>query len=120
MLLELRDLEIHYPGRPALGPYSLSLAAGQTLGLLGPSGAGKSTLARCIAGRESYQQGQLKLDANPQLVPQEPSESLNPLLSLAPNQGCKGVILAHSANAHRLPCPEAEIDIDIPADYTRL
>ena len=43
-----------------------------------------------------------------------------PLLALAPNQGCKGVILAHTAEAHRLPCPEAEIDIDTPADYARL
>ena len=50
VLLDLRDLEIHYPGRPALGPYSLSLAAGQTLGLAGESGAGKSTLLRALAG----------------------------------------------------------------------
>jgi len=40
-----------------------------------------------------------------------------PLNNLPPNQGCKGVILSHDHQALRLPCPEAEIDIDTPSDY---
>jgi molybdenum cofactor cytidylyltransferase len=42
------------------------------------------------------------------------------LLALAPEQGCKGVILAHGERAMRIACPEAETDIDTPVDYQRL
>lgn len=39
------------------------------------------------------------------------------LAALAPNQGCKGVIQANLNNTLQLACPEAEADIDTPADY---
>jgi len=42
------------------------------------------------------------------------------LLKLRPQQGCKGVILAHEAAVLRISCPEAEADIDTPVDYQRL
>lgn len=43
------------------------------------------------------------------------------LQSLAPNQGCKGVILARIGDeVHCMNCPEAEVDLDTPADVERL
>ncbi len=42
------------------------------------------------------------------------------LLALKPQQGCKGVILSHPDHAFHLDCPEAEIDIDTPQDYSSL
>lgn len=42
------------------------------------------------------------------------------LLALEPSQGCKGVILKYSDHALRLNCPEAEMDIDTPEDYSRV
>lgn len=42
------------------------------------------------------------------------------LLALEPSQGCKGVILKHTDHALRLDCPEAEMDIDTPEDYSRV
>jgi molybdenum cofactor cytidylyltransferase len=42
------------------------------------------------------------------------------LLALAPDKGCKGVIMAHRDLTHCVPCPEAETDVDTPADYERL
>ena len=42
------------------------------------------------------------------------------LLALPADQGCKGVILKNEGRALRVPCPEAEADIDTPADYCRL
>lgn len=42
------------------------------------------------------------------------------LLALAPDQGCKGVILRNGDQALRIDCPEAEADIDTPDDYGRL
>lgn len=42
------------------------------------------------------------------------------LMALPPDRGCKGVILRHLESAHRIPCPEAEADLDTPADYQRI
>ena len=42
------------------------------------------------------------------------------LQELAPQQGCKGVILKNGEAVLRIPCPEAEADIDTPQDYARL
>ncbi len=46
-------------------------------------------------------------------------EYFEPLMALTPAQGCKGIILAHEGDALRLPCPEAEADVDTPVDYAR-
>ncbi|GGE76765.1 ABC transporter ATP-binding protein [Massilia psychrophila] len=43
--------------RPALSNVSLSLQAGQTLGLVGPTGAGKSTLLRVLLRQATPQRG---------------------------------------------------------------
>ncbi|MGC4054864.1 MAG: nucleotidyltransferase family protein [Paludibaculum sp.] len=40
--------------------------------------------------------------------------------ALRPQQGCKGLILAHAEEAHLVDCPQAEFDIDTPEDYNRL
>lgn len=42
------------------------------------------------------------------------------LLELAPEQGCKGVILKNAEAALRIDCPQAEADVDTRADYERL
>jgi iron(III) transport system ATP-binding protein len=50
---------------PAVNQVSLSLQAGDILGLLGPSGCGKTTLLRLIAGFEPVQSGSIVLAGQP-------------------------------------------------------
>ena len=47
-LLEIRDLVAGYRA-PVVGPFSLTVRPGETIGLAGPNGSGKSTLLRAIA-----------------------------------------------------------------------
>lgn len=49
-MIELRDVEVRYNGRPAVSIETLSVHAGSWLGLVGPNGAGKSSLLNAIAG----------------------------------------------------------------------
>lgn len=50
-MIDVRDLRFAYPdGRVALDRFSLSVAAGESVGLIGPNGAGKTTLFLCLCG----------------------------------------------------------------------
>jgi ABC-type glutathione transport system ATPase component len=46
----------------ALNGVDLQIERGQTIGLMGPSGCGKSTLARCIAGLDTLDAGEIRFD----------------------------------------------------------
>ena len=98
-LLELRDVEVEYrragqaPVRAVAGA-SLSVDAGQVVGLVGETGCGKSTLARAAVGLQATTAGSVwfegrklaalgrrarsRRDAHLQMVFQNPFSSLNP------------------------------------------
>lgn len=98
-LLELRDVEVEYrragrsPVRAVAGA-SLSVEAGQVVGLVGETGCGKSTLARAAVGlvaptagsvwfegrqvRPLGRRARSRSDARLQMVFQNPFSSLNP------------------------------------------
>jgi len=42
------------------------------------------------------------------------------LTALLPTEGCKAVILANLEQSIRIGCPEAETDLDTPADYNSI
>jgi len=54
-----------YAGRPALGPVTLDIPAGQTTVLIGPSGCGKSTLLRLLIGLIEPDAGTVVFDGTP-------------------------------------------------------
>lgn len=103
-LLEVRDLRMHFPVREglllraskfnrAVDGVSLSIAPGETLGLVGESGCGKSTLGRCISRLYTPTAGSIVFEGQDithlkgrallpyrqhiQMIFQDPMESLN-------------------------------------------
>jgi ribose transport system ATP-binding protein len=61
-LLTLRAISKHYPGVAALRDVSLSISAGEVLGLVGENGAGKSTLMKILGGVIEPSAGSIRLD----------------------------------------------------------
>ncbi|MEM1058696.1 MAG: ATP-binding cassette domain-containing protein [Verrucomicrobiota bacterium] len=57
LLLQVNDL-----ARFTVCDLSLTVAAGESLGIYGPSGGGKTTLLRCLAGLELPDHGEVRLD----------------------------------------------------------
>ncbi|MET9521975.1 ABC transporter ATP-binding protein [Streptomyces coeruleorubidus] len=65
-MLELRSINAGYTRKaPVVRDVSLTVAAGEAVGLLGPSGCGKSTLARVAALLHRPDSGTLLLDGEP-------------------------------------------------------
>jgi oligopeptide transport system ATP-binding protein len=135
-LLELRDVQTHFPVEAgflrrrqvgtvkAVDGVSLAIAPGEVVGLVGESGCGKSTLARTIlqlvpttggsvifAGRNLTTATAAEIKTarrGMQMVFQDPFASLNPRMTV-------GDTLAEPLRVHRV-VPEAEI----PARVARL
>ena len=113
-LLEAEGLSRHFPLRRSLGDWarrapdrvlravdgvSLTVRAGETVGLVGESGSGKTTLGRMLAGLDRPSAGRLKLEGREvatmarsdrasvfrtvQMVFQDPFASLDPRQSVA-------------------------------------
>jgi branched-chain amino acid transport system ATP-binding protein len=64
-LLEVDNLSKRFGGFVALENISLSVPAGERLGLIGPNGSGKSTLVNCICGTLRNEQGSVRFDGHP-------------------------------------------------------
>ena len=80
-LLELRDVQKDFGRKRALDGVSLTVGAGEIVGLVGESGSGKSTLGRIAAGLTSHQGERIVHTTAPipvQVVFQNPDASLNP------------------------------------------
>jgi peptide/nickel transport system ATP-binding protein/oligopeptide transport system ATP-binding protein len=107
VLLEVRNVSRRYAVRggvlgtvrrtvTAVEDVDLTVARGETVGLVGESGCGKSTLARCVAGLERPSHGRVLYDGRDvsdpevrdklprlvQMIFQDPYSSLNPRRSI--------------------------------------
>jgi ABC-type oligopeptide transport system ATPase subunit len=122
-LLEVRDLSVIYRGRgrrkdkAALDAVSVSVSAGETLGLVGESGSGKSTLGNCVLGLVQPAQGtiafegrditrlshrdRLPLSTDIQAVFQDPYSSFNPHRTIEQTVGETLVTLPGLSRAER-------------------
>jgi branched-chain amino acid transport system ATP-binding protein len=63
-VLEVSDLTTNYGSISALRSVSLTVRAGEVIGLVGPNGAGKTTLVSTIAGLLSPASGRVTLDGD--------------------------------------------------------
>ena len=61
-LLEVRDLTVCHGQLEAVRDVSLSVSAGEVVGIIGANGAGKSTLLRTIAGLHQPAAGTVVFD----------------------------------------------------------
>ena len=64
-MLDVQSLTAMYRERVALADVSLTVGAGELVGVLGPNGAGKSTLFKAILGLIPLQQGEVLYDGHP-------------------------------------------------------
>jgi branched-chain amino acid transport system ATP-binding protein len=61
-LIDARSVSIHFGGVAALKDVSVSVAAGEAVGLVGPNGAGKTTLFNCMCGQLRPSSGSVSFD----------------------------------------------------------
>jgi ABC-type glutathione transport system ATPase component len=97
LLLDVKNLTKRYDqGAPALADFSMTMAAGQSVGLVGESGSGKTTTSRMICRLIDPSEGEILFDGQSighlaardfhrspfrkdiQIVFQDPNDSLNP------------------------------------------
>ena len=64
-IIECRDLHKWYSGVYALKGINLSVAEGESVGLVGDNGAGKSTLIKILSGVHRPDQGEIRIDGTP-------------------------------------------------------
>ena len=77
LLLNLRDIELTFGGKPVLEGAALTLAEGERVAVVGRNGSGKSTLLRIAAGLLEADHGEVWLQPGTTLryLPQEPDLS---------------------------------------------
>lgn len=63
-LMEARSVSKRFGGITALHDVSLTIGAGEILGLVGPNGAGKTTLFNCLNGQLRPEEGNIWFEAN--------------------------------------------------------
>ena len=90
--LRFEDVVVRYGRTTAVDGVSLTVPAGQVVGLVGESGSGKATLARAAVGLAPVHGGRILLDGRPvptrgrrrplQMVFQDPYSSLDPRMSI--------------------------------------
>lgn len=135
-LLELRAAGFSYGSRRVLDDVSLSLDAGDSLGLVGESGAGKSTILRLLLGLSAPRDGQMLFEGVPlslrdreqmrrfrasvQPVFQDPYSSLDPRqrIDRIIGEPLRSLRLASGPDAQRR-IAEALESVGLPADTAR-
>lgn len=65
MILEARNIDLHFNGKTILNSLSITIGEGELVGLIGPNGAGKTSLLRILANLQKPDNGELSLNQQP-------------------------------------------------------
>jgi D-xylose transport system ATP-binding protein len=68
-LVEMHDMCVSFGGVHAVQNVSVSLRAGEVVGLVGGNGAGKTTLIRTLSGAHPADSGQIRINGRPVQIP---------------------------------------------------
>jgi peptide/nickel transport system ATP-binding protein len=138
-VLDVRDLRVTFPARrrrarpvEVLHGVSLSVGAGETLGLVGESGSGKTTIGRAVLGLVKPSAGQIsfagsdithlsrtgrrELAKDIQVVFQDPYTSLNPSLTIGDILSEPLVVLGATAKDARARVRSLLDQVGLPAN----
>ncbi len=110
-LLEMRQIEIQFPGVKALDKVDFSLRAGEIHSLLGENGAGKSTLIKCLTGVHHKDAGTIILDGK-EVQPQSPQNAIELGISTVYQEVnlCPNLTVAENIFVGRQPMKHHQID----------
>ena len=120
-MLEISDLRVTYGRVPALKGVSVSVAAGEFVGVVGPNGAGKSTMLSAVCGLVRPAGGSIALEGR-SIVGQPPERVVRLGLALVPegrhifNSLTVAENLSMGATTRR---DRAQVKVDMEALYDR-
>ena len=110
-LLEMRQIEIAFPGVKALDKVDFTLRAGEIHSLLGENGAGKSTLIKCLTGVNRMDSGTITFMGK-SIRPQSPQEAMGMGISTVYQEVnlCPNLTVAENIFVGRQPMKHGQID----------
>ena len=110
-LLEMKGIEIQFPGVKALDKVDFSLKAGEVHALLGENGAGKSTLIKCLTGVHHMDAGSIIYDGKP-MTPVNPQAAIDMGISTVFQEVnlCPNLTVAENIFIGRQPMKRGSID----------
>ena len=76
IILEMKEIEIKFPGVKALDKVDFTLRKGEVHSLLGANGAGKSTLIKCLTGVNRKDGGKILLNGQ-EINPTSPQQAVD-------------------------------------------
>lgn len=111
VILEMRGIEIQFPGVKALDKVDFTLCRGEVHALLGENGAGKSTLIKCLTGVHHMDAGTIMLDGR-QIHPTTPQAAIGMGISTVFQEInlCPNLTVAENIFIGRQPMKRGRID----------
>jgi len=111
VLLEMRQIEIAFPGVKALNKVDFTLHTGEIHSLLGENGAGKSTLIKCLTGVNKKDGGTITLEGK-EIQPQSPQHAIELGISTVYQEVnlCPNLTVAENIFVGRQPMKHGQID----------
>ncbi len=110
-ILEMKNIEIEFPGVKALDGVNFALRRGEVHALLGENGAGKSTLVKCLTGVHRMDSGSIVLDGK-EIKPSSPQAAIEMGISTVFQEVnlCPNLTVAENIFIGRQPMKYRQID----------